>query len=492
MAVDKAGNESTIRSNAFKLDNEKPVITINGSSNMNINKGSIYIDQGATVSDNIDTDIIVSVSGNANPNVIGTYTITYTATDGAGNTADTVVRTVNVIDVTAPIITINGSSSINIYVGGTYIDAGATAIDDVDGSVTNKIVTTGTINPNVVGAYTITYSVTDTAGNRSETTRTVNVIDNIVPTVVFGTNGNGTYAKSYNTTVTVTDAHTSVNTSSLKYIWNTSSTAPSEASFTTSFTNGGTLTAPAGATGSYYLWILAKDNANNTAIIKSNAFNLDNTSPIITINGNSNITIDKGSSYTDLGATATDAHSGVNGSIVMSGSVNVNVAATYTLTYSVSDRAGNAATPVIRTVNVREVQVLTSQTVTFSESTNSSQSQIVNLPGLVSIVSVTVNTGTVTHSLSGQNLTLNVSGGTYTRYENVGQQVYDCWAATCCYTSCWSCTQSYTGTCCGCPGDWPTNQSCCNNPCQSCGYVTRYTTVYYYAYTVTVSYYKTV
>jgi hypothetical protein len=194
--------------------------------------------------------------------------------------------------------------------------------------------------------------------------------------------------------------------------------------------------------------------------------------------------------YTEAGATAADSHSGINGSIVVTGSVNTNTVGTYILTYNVSDKAGNAASPVSRTVTVKETQVLTSQTVTFTESTNSSQNQTINLPGLVSITSVTVNTGNVTYSVTGQNITLNVSGGTYTRYENVGQQVYDCWPASCCATSCWSCSGSYTGTCCGCPGDWPNPPSSCCYPCQSCGYVTRYTTVYYYSYTVTVNYYK--
>jgi prepilin-type N-terminal cleavage/methylation domain-containing protein len=492
MASDIVGNETIIRSNAFNLDNEKPVITLNGSSSINLTKGSIYTDLGATVSDNFSTDIIIDIASDINPNVIGSYTVTYNAVDEAGNTADTVIRTVNVIDVLAPVITLNGNNIVNIYVGNVYTDAGATATDDVDGDVTSKIVTTGTVNPNVAGSYTITYTVSDTAGNSSTLIRTVNVIDNISPTVSFGTNGNSAYAKSYSTTVTVSDAHTGVNANTLKYLWNTSTSQPSEASFTLAFTNGGNLVSPAGVTGSYYLWILAKDNVGNTIITRSNAFNLDNTTPVITLNGSSTVVIDKGTPYTDAGATATDAHSGISGSITTTGSVNISVVGTYVITYNVNDKAGNAAIPVTRTVTVKETQVLASQTVTFTESTSSSQSKIVNLPGLVSVTSVTVNTGSVSYGVSGQNITLNVSGGAYTRYESVGQQVYDCWPASCCYTSCWSCTQSYTGTCCGCPGDvWPSPPSSCCSPCQSCGYVTQYTTVYYYAYTVTVNYYKT-
>jgi prepilin-type N-terminal cleavage/methylation domain-containing protein len=185
------------------------------------------------------------------------------------------------INIYLPVITILGNNPTNINVNSTYVDAGATALDDVDGDVTSKIIATGTVNPSVVGSYTIAYTVKDSSNNTATETRTVNVIDNILPTVAFGTNGNSTYAKSRSTTVTVSDAHIGVNTSSLKYLWNTSTTAPAETSFSTIFTNGGTISSPAEVTGFYYLWILAKDNAGNTTITRTNVFYLDSTSPTI-------------------------------------------------------------------------------------------------------------------------------------------------------------------------------------------------------------------
>jgi hypothetical protein len=325
-----------------------------------------------------------------------------------------------------------------------------------------------------------------------------------------------------------------VNTSSLKYLWNTSTTAPTEASFTSTFTNGGTLTSPAGVTGGYYLWILAKDTAGNTLIARTNVFNIDNTVPttptvnlngytsgswtggnvtvtsssvdgnsglqkyqasadnganwgdissnwiintdyvaniiiraidnagnisassssytirrdatppttptvnlngytsgswtkgnvtqtfsssdatsgisiyqystdgganwygcpnpwvinwdgqwqfnirsidntgngsgassayivrrdatipVITMNGNSSVTIDKGTTYTDAGATATDNLSGISGSIAVSSNVNPNVVGTYYVTYNVSDNAANPAVSLTRTVVVQQ------------------------------------------------------------------------------------------------------------------------------------------
>lgn len=85
------------------------------------------------------------------------------------------------VDIGIPIITMNGDKNININVGGTYGDAGATATDNVDGDVSSQIVATGTVNTNAAGTYTISYNVTDSAGNKAITlTRTVNVLYNFV------------------------------------------------------------------------------------------------------------------------------------------------------------------------------------------------------------------------------------------------------------------------------------------------------------------------
>ena len=68
-------------------------------------------------------------------------------------------------DATPPVITLTGSSAVTIESGATYTDAGATALDDVDGDITSSIVTINPVNTNVSGTYTITYNVSDTAVN---------------------------------------------------------------------------------------------------------------------------------------------------------------------------------------------------------------------------------------------------------------------------------------------------------------------------------------
>src|SRR5690606_21846444 len=118
--------------------------------------------------------------------------------------------------------------------------------------------------------------------------------DKTKPTIAYGTNGNTTYATTRSTKVTVSD-NVGISINGLKYLWNTSTTTPSASSFTTTFTNGGTVSTPAGLTGGYYLWISAQDMAGNTTITRSNVFNLDNTSPTVTAKGSS-YTITEGAS----------------------------------------------------------------------------------------------------------------------------------------------------------------------------------------------------
>ena len=79
----------------------------------------------------------------------------------------------NNIDTTPPTITLNGANPMEVAKGTTYTEAGATAIDDVNGAVTVTI--TGNVDVNRVGTYTITYKAIDSAGNEATSTRTVKV-----------------------------------------------------------------------------------------------------------------------------------------------------------------------------------------------------------------------------------------------------------------------------------------------------------------------------
>jgi len=156
-------------------DTTAPVITLNGSNQMDVIQGDTFTDPGATATDDTDGSITVSATGSVDTSTVGTYTITYTARDSAGNTA-TKTRTVNVVaapDIAAPVITLNGSNQMDVIQGDTFTDPGATATDNTDGSIT--VSATGSVDTSTVGTYTITYTATDSAGNSATEIRTVNI-----------------------------------------------------------------------------------------------------------------------------------------------------------------------------------------------------------------------------------------------------------------------------------------------------------------------------
>ena len=69
-----------------------------------------------------------------NTAVVGSYSVTYDVSDSEGNAAVQVTRTVDVVDSTAPIITLIGANPLTLEVGTAYTELGATAWDDGDGS----------------------------------------------------------------------------------------------------------------------------------------------------------------------------------------------------------------------------------------------------------------------------------------------------------------------------------------------------------------------
>ncbi len=80
------------------------------------------------------------------------------------------------LDFVPPVITLIGSNVVEIEMGNTYTEEGATAQDNKDGDITSSIVVTGIIDFNVEGIYTKIYTVTDSSGNTTTLERTVKVV----------------------------------------------------------------------------------------------------------------------------------------------------------------------------------------------------------------------------------------------------------------------------------------------------------------------------
>ncbi|SFE69057.1 protein of unknown function [Paenibacillus algorifonticola] len=106
--------------------------------------------------------------------------------------------------------------------------------------------------------------------------------------------------------------------------------------------------------GMHTLLFKATDNLGNEAVLPL-AAKIDRTKPVITLKGESTVTLTAGNEYNEQGASASD-NFGVTEAVTVTGSVNSSVPGTYTLHYNAKDLAGNAADEVNRTVYVNSRQ----------------------------------------------------------------------------------------------------------------------------------------
>ncbi|HIP36193.1 MAG TPA: DUF5011 domain-containing protein, partial [Crocinitomix sp.] len=80
------------------------------------------------------------------------------------------------VDEVKPVITLLGNSIVNLIVGDAYIEAGAIAIDNINGDITPDIIVNSSVNIASEGNYTVSYNVSDSVGNSADTViRKVNV-----------------------------------------------------------------------------------------------------------------------------------------------------------------------------------------------------------------------------------------------------------------------------------------------------------------------------
>ncbi len=163
----------------------EPVISLLGPSIIDVEVGDDYIEEGATCKDSIGNDCTVVIdSSGVDTSLLGTYTVTYNASDEFGNDAVEVSRTIQVVDTTNPVITVIGDLTIYLEVGDSYTELGVSCTDNYDSC--DVITTSGDFDPNVLGTYIIKYNAVDTSNNNaSEVTRTIIVEDNIAPEITL-------------------------------------------------------------------------------------------------------------------------------------------------------------------------------------------------------------------------------------------------------------------------------------------------------------------
>ena len=435
---------------AAPADTTPPVITLNGTTPVIHSVGTPYIDAGATVTDDVDATInnLAGVSTVVD-SAVGNYTVTYDHSDAAGNAAVQKVRTVNVVDQTPPVITINGSNPATTEGGFVYTDAGATVTDNVDATITN-LAGVSNVNIGAVGSYSVTYNHTDAAANVAvQKVRTVNVVDTTAPiigpladiyaeataqatpvtlttpasidisavTFTQDAPAAGFPLSSTVVTWTATDSYSNVSTATQNVVisdtiapvinggvaladvyaavTNTNGLADAYTAISLVAPNatdlfGTTVSSNAPAAGfllgsTVVIWTAADGNGNTSAA-SQNVIVQDKTAPVIRLNlptdpyqipvGIDTIEVALGAAYIDAGATVTDNVDAAITNLVGVGAVNTSAVGSYTITYNHSDAAGNAAAPVVRTVNVVDRSVDTTPPVISLNTTTARIQQV--------------------------------------------------------------------------------------------------------------------
>ncbi|NLV41362.1 MAG: DUF5011 domain-containing protein, partial [Candidatus Hydrogenedentes bacterium] len=254
--------------------------------------------------------------------------------DGAGNWSAPVTWGPTTIDTTAPVVTLNGSSTVTLECGvDSYTESGAAWTDNIlgAGAVTNISGAVGT----AVGDYFVTYTFTDNGGNSDSETRTVSVVDTAAPVVAID-GGVSVLAGECAVALTLPGATAS----------DVCDGAPAA---TVSDYDGLNEAAP--AAGVYDVVYAATDAEGNTGTATLTVTVDDTTAPVVAIDGGvSTLSGECGVALTLPGATASDTCDGPR-AVSVSDYDGLNPAApavgVYDVVYAAADGSGNTGTAVL-------------------------------------------------------------------------------------------------------------------------------------------------
>lgn len=286
-----------------------------------------------------------------------TYTLVYNVTNLANVTARK-NRTV-IVDCSPPVLTILGKNPDSIIVETTYVDSGATAIDNVDGTIQsiNIIKTPATLNTSRERTDTVTYTVYDRARNKQSAQRIVVIYkpivrDTIAPFIrLLG---------SSLMTLKVGDTFTDPGDTA----WDNN-----DGNITSKVVKTGSVNTM--VAGTYYITYSVSDNANNPADPKTRTVSVTpvgtDSTPVIRLKGKNpdSVKVLVGGAYVDSGCTASDPSGDLTAGVKVSElygkplPISTDSIGTYVLVYSVTGKTGK---PVSAT---RYVYVVSNSTDNF-------------------------------------------------------------------------------------------------------------------------------
>lgn len=119
-------------------------------------------------------DYVVSVdSSDVNTEKVGVYYVKYDIEDHPDKS---VIRTVGVVDTTAPELKLKGSD-VKVIETKEYKESGFTAIDNYDGDISENVKIMGKVDTKVKGDYELIYEIVDSSDNYTSVKRKVSVIE---------------------------------------------------------------------------------------------------------------------------------------------------------------------------------------------------------------------------------------------------------------------------------------------------------------------------
>jgi hypothetical protein len=139
---------------------------------------------GAT--DNYDKSISINFNSGVNPNIFGKYNVVYNVTDSSGNSATTLTVQVEVSDYINPTVTLIGDLITEVEVFSNFTIPEISATDNFCANNTLTIVRTpNTLRNDTLGTFSITYVVTDCAGNKDSLVRYIKISKRNKPLIVL-------------------------------------------------------------------------------------------------------------------------------------------------------------------------------------------------------------------------------------------------------------------------------------------------------------------
>ncbi|MDF7813550.1 HYR domain-containing protein [Hymenobacter sp. YC55] len=336
--TDGSGNTATASQIVTVTDNQNPTITapaaVAAFTDLNSCTASGVVLGTPVTADNCT---VASITNNAPANfALGSTTVIWTVTDGAGNTA-TASQTVTITDNQAPTITAPAAKKLTVDAGACAATGVSLGVPVTADNCTVASVTSDAPTSFPLGSTTVTWTVTDAAGHTATATQTVTVTDNEKPTitapaaVAVSADGNSCLATSVSLGTPVTADNCTV----------------------ASVSNNAPVNFPLGAT--TVVWTVT-DGSGNTATASQTVTVTDDQNPTITAPAAVAVTTDLNS----CAATNVTLGSPVTADNCSVASVSSNAPGSFPLgstivTWTVRDGSGNVATAT-QTVTVTDKQ----------------------------------------------------------------------------------------------------------------------------------------